>query len=210
MERFFNTAGPMIPEDHYYIDPLTRLDWEDIQRLIRDKRYFVLHAPHQTGKTSALLSMMRTLNEEGRYACVYTNIEAAQAARGDAKEGIPIACDTISSDLAYYLKQPELQQWYLKEGKKFQPQNQLFQLLSYWAATSSKPTVLFIDEIDALVGDTLISVLRQLRAGYNKRPGGFPQSVILCGVRDVRDYRIHQGGGETIFTERSYHANSSG
>ena len=74
MERFFNTAGPMIPEDHYCIDPLTRIDWEDIQRLIRDKRYFVMHAPRQTGKTSALMAMMRELNEGGVYACAYSNI----------------------------------------------------------------------------------------------------------------------------------------
>ena len=51
--------------------------------------------------------------------------------------------------------------------------------------------MLSIDEIDTLVGDTLLSVLRQLRAGYPDRPGRFPHSVILCGVRDVRDYRIY-------------------
>ena len=34
-------------------------------------------------------------------------------------------------------------------------------------------------------GDTLISVLRQLRARHDRRPAGFPQSVVLCGVRDV-------------------------
>jgi hypothetical protein len=78
------------------------------------------------------------------------------------------------------------------------PQNQLLRLLNHWTITSDKPTVLFIDEIDALVGDTLISVLRQLRSGYTKRPEMFPQSIILCGVRDVRDYRIRQGDGEII------------
>ena len=36
----------------------------------------------------------------------------------------------------------------------------------------------------------MISVLRQLRAGYTERPDNFPQSVCLIGVRDVRDYRI--------------------
>jgi hypothetical protein len=51
--------------------------------------------------------------------------------------------------------------------------------------------VLLLDEVDALVGDTLIALLRQLRAGYPKRPSQFPQTVILCGVRDLRDYRIH-------------------
>ena len=62
--------------------------------------------------------------------------------------------------------------------------------LSNWSRISDKPIVLFIDEIDSLVGDTLISVLRQLRAGYTNRPHAFPQSVCLTGVRDVRDNRI--------------------
>ena len=58
--------------------------------------------------------------------------------------------------------------------------------------------MLFIDEIDSLVGDTLLSVLRQLRAGYDQRPESFPQSVVLCGVRDVRDYRIHSSAAKEI------------
>ena len=60
--------------------------------------------------------------------------------------------------------------------------------------------MLLIDEIDALIGDTLLSVLRQLRAGYDERPAGFPQSVILCGVRDVRDYRIRSTRDNAIVT----------
>jgi hypothetical protein len=58
--------------------------------------------------------------------------------------------------------------------------------------------VLFIDEIDALIGDTLVSVLRQLRDSYAKRPGLAPIACILCGVRDIRDYRIHRSDGEII------------
>lgn len=51
-----------------------------------------------------------------------------------------------------------------------------------------------IDEADALIGDTLISLLRQLRDGYIGRAHlPFPQSVILCGLRDVRDYRFVAG-----------------
>ncbi|MFW2132571.1 hypothetical protein [Ectothiorhodospira haloalkaliphila] len=55
-----------------------------------------------------------------------------------------------------------------------------------------------LDEVDALVGDTLISLLRQIRAGYPQRPDAFPQSILLCGVRDVRDYRLHQEGAQVI------------
>ena len=59
--------------------------------------------------------------------------------------------------------------------------------------------MLLIDEIDALVGDSLLSVLRQLRSGYDERPDGFPHSIVLCGVRDVRDYRIYSDlTGETV------------
>ena len=49
--RFFNTAGPVKPEDHYCIPPLERFDLEEVLALVRMKKYFVLHAPRQTGKT---------------------------------------------------------------------------------------------------------------------------------------------------------------
>ena len=71
-------------------------------------------------------------------------------------------------------------------------------MLARWCAANPTPLVLLVDEIDSLVGDTLLSVLRQLRAGYEHRPGGFPQSVVLCGVRDIRDYRIRSSAGEVV------------
>ena len=55
MERFFNTAGPQTL-DSYTIDPLSRFDLEVVLLMIRQKRYFVLHAPRQTGKTSCMLA----------------------------------------------------------------------------------------------------------------------------------------------------------
>jgi len=52
--------------------------------------------------------------------------------------------------------------------------------------------------VDSLVGDgrdTLISLLCQIRAGYPDRPHAFPQTVLLCGVRD---YLIHNGDNQVI------------
>ena len=37
----------------------------------------------------------------------------------------------------------------------------------------------------------LLCVPRQLRSGCEDRPAGFPQRIVLCGVPDLRDYRIH-------------------
>ncbi len=74
------------------------------------------------------------------------------------------------------------------------------EFLTRWCAASPRPLVLLLDEVDALIGDTLISLLRQLRAGYPKRPSLFPQTVILCGVRDLRDYRIHSSAEAQVIT----------
>ncbi len=60
--------------------------------------------------------------------------------------------------------------------------------------------MLFLDEIDSLVGDMLVTVLRHLRAGYDQRPAQFPQSVVPCGVRDVCDYRFRVNGGKEVIT----------
>ena len=83
--RFFNTSGPVVPADHYCIPPLTRVDLDDVCQLVRNKRYFVLRAPRQTGKTSVLLALRDLLNSGaiGDYRCVYFNVEAGQAARED-------------------------------------------------------------------------------------------------------------------------------
>ena len=79
--KFFNTAGPVNCEDHYCLPPLERFDLEELLSLIDQKKYFVLHAPRQTGKTSCLPALMKYLNEEGKYTCLYFNVETGQSAR---------------------------------------------------------------------------------------------------------------------------------
>lgn len=198
MNKHFNTTGPVFPAKHYCIDPMQRLDWEEIQHLIAAEKYFVLHAPRQTGKTSTLLSMMDVLNADGEYKALYVNIEAAQAMRNDVEAGLAVVCETIASSARIYGIEPELEVFTDQLLKDRRSGGVLTQQLSQWAQMSDKPLVLMLDEVDALVGDTLISLLRQIRAGYSQRPQAFPQSIILCGVRDVRDYRIHSSDQEII------------
>ena len=199
MKKFFNTAGPINKEDHYYIDSKKRIDLDEIQELIDDKKYFILHAPRQTGKTTLLLDIMETLNSSDTYACAYANIEAAQAARHDVNEGMESICNTIASRIETHLKDNAPKEWiYRGDGATTPSKIKLYELLKYWSETTSKPTVLFLDEVDALVGDTLISLLRQIRSGYDQKSISFPHSIILCGVRDVKDYRIHTSSNEII------------
>ncbi|MEY4980193.1 MAG: hypothetical protein RLZZ352_2463 [Pseudomonadota bacterium] len=79
MEKFFNNAGPQQPANHYTLDPLQRVNLEELQDLIAQQRYVVLHAPRQTGKTTALYALMRYYNAGTQYRCVYVNVEPAQA-----------------------------------------------------------------------------------------------------------------------------------
>ena len=59
----FDTEGPVVAADHYHIPPLGRIDLDDVLGLVRGgKKCFVLHAPRQTGKTSALLALRDLLN----------------------------------------------------------------------------------------------------------------------------------------------------
>ncbi|MEL6721997.1 MAG: AAA-like domain-containing protein [Pseudomonadota bacterium] len=194
---FFNNAGPSVPELNYMLDPLTRLNLSNIERLIAQQRYFVLHAPRQTGKTTCLLALMAHLNAQGNYRALYANIEAAQALREDVPQAIQTVCSVIAHRAKTYLKDTRLIA-YLQDQTSKNPGDALTELLTWWTETSDKPTVLFLDEIDALVGDTLISVLRQIRSGYAQRPAAFPISIVLCGVRDVRDYRIQTSGKDII------------
>ena len=197
--RFFNTEGPVRPDDHYAISPLDRMDVDELLGLIRAKRYFVLHAPRQTGKTSALIALRDLLNsgKVGDFRCVHTNVEVGQVARDDTARGIRAILSRLAMR-ARLLGDDFPHEAWRAVLEASGPDDALGDLLSNWCLANPTPLVLLVDEIDSLVGDTLLSVLRQLRAGYEQRPEGFPQSVVLCGVRDIRDYRIRSSTGEVI------------
>ena len=185
---------------HYTLDPLHRWDLEEVLMLIRQNKYFVLHAPRQTGKTTSLLALRDYLNDQGEYIALYANIEPAQVAREDIDLGIRAVMGAIASRLRWDLFSSLLYDEWTTIFQRFGSEQALNEMLSFWAANSNKPIVLLLDEVDALVGDTLVSLLRQIRSGYNNRPKGFPATIILCGVRDIMDYRIHFDTQKSIIT----------
>ena len=199
--RSFNTAGPVDPQDHYCIRPLDRMDLDYVLHLIQTKKYFILHAPRQTGKTSALLALQDLLNSGtlGSYRCVYVNVETGQAAREDVYEAMRTILGRLAWRAETTLGDSFVEAIATDILERFGPHDALAGVLGQWAKADPRPLVLLIDEIDALVGDTLLSALRQLRAGYDQRPTHFPHSVVLCGVRDLRDYRIYSSSrGEPV------------
>jgi len=199
--KFFNNAGPIKTDIHYNIDPIERLDKKELLYLIDSQKYFILHAPRQTGKTSTLLALRDFLNKEGRYHCVYANFEAGQAARDDIEMGMKSILGEIERRIGL-MDENLLKLWPDSAAimAKVGATGALAAALAFFCEKLKKPLVFLIDEIDSLVGDTLISVLRQIRSGYDTRPAAFPQSIILCGLREVRDYRIYSDTEKAIIT----------
>ncbi|MEM7589208.1 MAG: ATP-binding protein [Myxococcota bacterium] len=191
MERFFNTAGPVDPEHHYVLDPLHRWNLKQVLALIAQKKYFLLHAPRQTGKTTCMYALRDHINARGELRCVYINVETSQAAGEDVLAGMQAILSGMGIEASQQLEDPFVDQNWQNVLEKHGPLKALHVILSMWCKHSGKPIVVLIDEIDALVGKTLISVLRQLRTGYPGRLKNlFPHNVLLCGLRDVRDWRM--------------------
>jgi hypothetical protein len=186
MSRAFNVAGPNKPDLHYTLDPESRLP--SLRRLIEQQNYFVIHAPRQTGKTTLLNMMAQKLTTEGRYTALRFSIEVSRPFSKNVAAAVTAALSALQRAAKAFL--PE----------SLRPPDELFQKISdpptgllyvfgEWAQQSPRPLVIFIDEIDAIEDDALISVLHQLRDGYTQRPQNFPHSLALIGMRDVREYR---------------------
>ena len=188
--REFSIAGPVVPDDHYCLPPLERLDLEEVLGHIRGSRYFLLHAPRQSGKTSALIALRDLLHSGrvGEFRAVHANFEVGQEAREDTGRAMRSILRRLA-DRALLQGDSFVAEIWRETLDDAGPGAALAAVLTRWSLADRRPLVLLVDEIDALVGDTLISVLRQLREGYELRPRAFPQSVALCGLRDVEHYR---------------------
>jgi hypothetical protein len=193
-KRWFNTAGPCKPELHYMLPPAERVP--GALSVIEQQGYFVLHAPRQTGKTTSMLTLAQELTATGHYTAVLLSCEVGAAfnhSPGEAELAMLGSWRVRSqSRLPEELWPPP---WPEAEAGA-----RIGAALHAWAAASPRPLVLFLDEIDALQDEALISVLRQLRDGYYDRPTGFPHSLALIGLRDVRDYKVASGGSDRLNT----------
>ncbi|MDR2345404.1 MAG: hypothetical protein LBE18_04990, partial [Planctomycetaceae bacterium] len=72
----FNTEGPCNNEEHYMIEASTRL--QGVEQLIDSKKYFVIHASRQSGKTTYLKDLAKRLNAEGKYYALWHSLEQVQ------------------------------------------------------------------------------------------------------------------------------------
>ena len=193
MPRYFNTTGPCEPARHYFLPTAVRMP--DLAPFLERDQYFVLHAPRQTGKTTAMRTFAASLRERGIAGC-WVTFEASQGVE-DIADAEPLwlrALRQASSAMPTG--------WQAPDPTPFDAGPAGDRLSAYvraWAAALPVPLVLLIDEADVVSGAALISLLRQLRAGFMDRGiGKFPTSVALIGMRDLRDYLVQSKDGRHI------------
>ena len=193
MNRSFNTTGPCDPARHFMLPPVGRLP--DLQPFIEEQLYFVLHAPRQTGKTTAMRAFAEALRARGVAAC-WATLEASQGI-DETAVAEPLWIEALqdgATELPAAWRPPATGDW--QSGAVG---GRLGAFLRAWAAGLSVPLVLLIDEADVISGPAMISFLRQLRAGFTTRGvGRFPTSVALIGMRDLRDYLVQTKEGRAV------------
>jgi hypothetical protein len=192
--KYFNVAGPCIPDRHYMLPAIARLP--EARELAERGQYFVIHAARQSGKTTLLRALTREINAEGQYYALYCSLEALQGI-DDLDRGLPMIVDEVNAAVA---QSPALEKTRLEPQSAGNVATGVRLALSNIASSLDRPLVLFLDEADCLSGQPLITFLRQLRNGYiNRAKAPFPWSIALVGMRDIRDFKAQvRTEGETL------------
>ena len=110
MERFFNTAGPIDSTVHYALDPLARWNLSKVLSLIHQRKYFLLHAPRQTGKTTCLKALAKYLNQQNQLRCLCFSVEIGQAARQDVRAAMQAVLYHLGTEARKQLQDPYIDQ----------------------------------------------------------------------------------------------------
>ncbi len=118
------------------LSPTVRLP--NLSRLIQQESYFVIHAPRQTGKTTAMLALAKELTQSGRYTAIMVSAEVgAPFSHDPAAAEIPILDAweaSVRFDLPKDLRPPE--NW-----NTAQPGRRIQGALQVWAQASPRPLV---------------------------------------------------------------------
>jgi hypothetical protein len=193
LPKEFNIFGPCNPLKHYMLPALPRLP--EVNALIKGEKYFVLHAPRQSGKTTSIKAFVIEINEDGQYYAAYRSLEALRGiadlnkGMADIAEKINIA--TKDSELEGLRKAYISPGDYRRDISYLNAANIISELLKRICRSLDKESIVFFDETDCLRNGVLLAFLSQLREGYNIRNANkpFPSSLALVAMRNIKDYK---------------------
>ncbi len=189
MTRWFNIAGPCFASQHYMIPAERRA--AETATLLDQGRWFSLVSGRQTGKTTVVRHLARTLTAQGQRLVLWIDLQTARDL-DDPARAFAVILDVLHEAASRAgLTTPDTKR--LAEMLTV-PERCVQAYLSALCAASDRPLVLLFDEADVLRGAAMVSFLTQLRALYLAREDQpAPWSVVLIGVRSIRDYVVGDG-----------------
>ena len=185
--RWFETRGPVYPEDNYVVARTNEL--ADFVKRIERGRYIVLFAPRQTGKTSFFRNALTTLEDErGTYFPIHLNFEGYVDSDADAfyRSLCKEICKEIKSVFQKRGQSPsDALNRFLANAQITEPisMREFFEDLG--GLLENQRFVVIIDEFDSMPRDALRGFLHSLRQIYLSRRTRCPHSIGIIGVKDI-------------------------
>jgi hypothetical protein len=188
-KRHFTISGPSSPFSSYMLPALPRL--QGALELVEDDRYFLVHAPRLSGKTTCLIALEREINSRGdRYALLFplgTMGLVTDLTRADDGFVERLNVSLHSSEV------PALkdQAFRYKRELARRRSGRLREQLRLVSADLDKRLVVLFDEAEWLEDHILHFLLKELVSGHADRLRhgwtAFPSSIAVSGQRDIRD-----------------------
>ena len=191
MSKYFNVNADCKPNMHYMVHLDERL--KEIKKMIERGDYFTINRARQYGKTTTLKALEYFLKED--YLVVSLDFQMLSASKFKNENTFSVAFATdflealIFNEQLSTSKEVNDLKYRLENQKETLELFELFRHLSKICATSPKPIVLMIDEVDSASNNQVfVDFLAQLRGYYIKREvRPIFQSVILAGVYDIKN-----------------------
>ncbi len=193
MAKIFNVTADCKPNMHYMVDITEKL--VKIKKLVDTGCYFTINRARQYGKTTTLRRLREFLKKD--YVVISLDFQVISNAKFKNENifSITFAKEFIETvewelDTSKWKEVLDLK-LAIKEQKEELELFELFKYLSKICASSEKPIVLMIDEVDSATNNQVfLDFLAQLRAYYiNRDVRTTFHSVILAGVYDVQNLK---------------------
>lgn len=195
MQKCFNTEGLCFQEDHYMVNLDERV--RKIKVLVDNGKYFVINRARQYGKTTTLWALEQYLKRE--YAVVSVSFQ--RLGNSDFKDEYSFArsfarllIEAMQEKRIPGLDPETIMEFKAAAGEEKPVLNlsDMFRYLKRLCATSERPVVLMVDEVDSASNNQVfLDFLAQLRVRYLERKVTSTfHSVILAGVYDIKNLKL--------------------
>jgi DNA-binding transcriptional MerR regulator len=197
----FNITTTCIKEEHYMVDISDKL--KKIKQLIDKNKYFTINKARQYGKTTIMSRLFFLLQDE--YIIIPGSLEDFGEKSFETEARFSKAFLNMLKNIIKF--QDEDLSDFIGTFNNIENFQELSLTITEVCMKSKKEIVLMIDEIDKASNNIVfLDFLSMLRDKYNKQKNRIDKtfkSVILAGVHDVKNLKVHIKERRVLTVEES-------